>query len=62
MMMMEYKIMSKFLFGLNLGMKARRKTSGGKVVFFGERVEKQQEKAPLGSLCCCAWPTWSADV
>ena len=44
MMMMEYKIMSKFLFGLNLGMKARRKTSGGKVVFFWERGSRNNNK------------------
>jgi hypothetical protein len=46
MMMMEYKIMSKFLFGLNLGMKARRKTGGGggKVVFFWERGSRNNNK------------------
>lgn len=46
--------MSKFLFGLNLGMKARRKTSGdgGKVVFFWREgrettTRKSASRVPL---------------
>lgn len=52
-----------FSLASTLGWKQEEKLVVVRWFFVGERVEKQQqEKAPLGSLCCCAWPTWSADV